>query len=94
MITGSDGDEPTDHDEQDGAQPRVRRRLTVAEVDMMLLALPQFERDIYLAHRIGGRGYGEIAGRLGITIERVETAITFALFELMQAADAIRQQDH
>ena len=60
----------------------------------MLLALPQFERDIYLANRIGGMRYSEIAGRLGITIERVETAITFALFELMQAADAIRQQDN
>lgn len=48
----------------------VRDRLD--RVDEAIRRLPERTRDIFLLHRIHGRGYGEIAGVIGISVSGVE----------------------
>ena len=59
------------------------QRLTVDEVDRILLGLPELERAVYLNHRNGGLSYATIAGRLGITTADVEQIMQQAYHHLI-----------
>ncbi|WP_230291552.1 RNA polymerase sigma factor [Croceicoccus sp. Ery5] len=61
----------------------VRNMLDWLEAAM--LELPVTTREVFMAHRIEGLTYAEIAGRSGLTIKQVEKAIARALVELDRA---------
>lgn len=61
----------------------VRNMLDWLETAM--LELPVTTREVFMAHRLEGLTYAEIAGRSGLTIKQVEKAITRALVELDRA---------
>lgn len=54
-------------------------------LELAMLELPQQTREIFMAHRLEGLTYNEIAGRTGLTVKQVEWAITRSLVELDRA---------
>lgn len=54
-------------------------------LELAMLELPADTREIFMAHRIDGMTYAEIAERTGLSIKQVERAIGRALVELDRA---------
>jgi RNA polymerase sigma factor (sigma-70 family) len=54
-------------------------------LEAAMLELPQATREIFMAHRLEGLTYIEIADRTGLTAKQVEKAIARALVELDRA---------
>ncbi len=44
--------------------------------------LPQLQRKIFLAHRVDGRSYAEIAAGMGLPVRRVERHMARALYKI------------
>lgn len=61
---------------QEHASDLVRR------IEAALLKLPPRERDIFLAHRVWGLSYRDIAHRSGLSERRVERLIARALYKV------------
>ena len=55
-----------------------------------LRRLPRFTRDVFLAHRIDGLSYAEIAALTGVTTKRIEREIARAIAALMR--ESIRER--
>jgi RNA polymerase sigma factor (sigma-70 family) len=51
-------------------------------LDLAMLELPETTREVFMAHRLEGLTYAEIAGRTGLTIKQVEKAIARAMVAL------------
>ncbi len=49
--------------------------------------LPHRDRDIFLAHRVDGLSYQEIADRTGLSLRRVERHIARALYGIDRALE-------
>ncbi|MBW4332226.1 RNA polymerase sigma factor [Stakelama sp. CBK3Z-3] len=80
------------HVPADGEIPAAADPLHLLEVRDMLdrleavmLELPKTTREIFMAHRLEGLTYAEIARRTGLTIKQVEKAIARAMVELDRA---------
>lgn len=58
-------------------------------IERAMLELPERDREVFMAHRLEGLTYGEIAIRAGLTLKQVEKAIARA----MEALDAALGQD-
>ncbi|WP_245978405.1 RNA polymerase sigma factor [Aurantiacibacter xanthus] len=58
----------------------VRNMLDRLEV--VMLELPETTREVFMAHRLEGLTYTEIAGRTGLTVKQVEKAIARAMVAL------------
>lgn len=56
-------------------------------IEQAMLELPLRDREIFMAHRLEGLTYGEIAERTGCTVKMVEKAIGRAVLELDRALD-------
>jgi len=54
-------------------------------LEAAMLELPQQTREIFMAHRIDGLTYGEIAERTGLTIKQVEKRLVRAMVEIDRA---------
>jgi RNA polymerase sigma factor (sigma-70 family) len=54
-------------------------------LELAMLELPKETREIFMAHRLEGLTYNEIAERAGLTVKQVEWALTCALVELDRA---------
>lgn len=54
-------------------------------LELAMLELPQATREIFMAHRLEGLTYVQIAERTGLTAKQVEKAIARALVELDRA---------
>jgi RNA polymerase sigma-70 factor (ECF subfamily) len=54
-------------------------------LERAMLELPSETREIFMAHRLDGMTYAEIAERTGLSIKQVERAISRALVELDRA---------
>jgi len=52
---------------------------TIEDVQAAIEKLPAFEREIFYAHRADGLSFAEIAGRYGISVERVEGLLVRSL---------------
>lgn len=51
-------------------------------LELAMLELPSETREVFMAHRLDGMTYAEIAERTGLTIKQVERAISRALVQL------------
>ena len=49
-----------------------------------LRTLPRFTQDVFLAHRIDGLSYAEIAEHTGVTTQRIEREMARAIAALMR----------
>lgn len=49
-------------------------------LNQAIAALPTTDREIFLAHRVDGFSYQEIANRTGLSVRRVERHIARALY--------------
>ncbi len=47
-----------------------------------IMNIPKRQRDIFIAHRVHGIPYGEIAGRTGLTVREVERHMARAICKL------------
>lgn len=56
-------------------------------LEVAMLELPQQTREIFMAHRLDGMTYAEIAERTGLTIKQVEKRIQRAVAEVLWAMD-------
>jgi RNA polymerase sigma-70 factor (ECF subfamily) len=61
----------------DTADPELLRRLEEA-----MLNMPKMQREIFMAHRLDGMSYGEIARRTGLTAGQVERHMARAIYKL------------
>ena len=61
----------------DKPDPDRLRRMEAAIMNM-----PKRQRDIFLAHRVHGMSYGEIADRAGLTVRQVKRHMAKAIFKL------------
>ena len=66
----------------DKPDPDLRHRMEAA-----MMNLPRRQRDIFLAHRVHGMSYGEIAERTGLTTRQVERHMARAIYKLMKQMD-------
>jgi RNA polymerase sigma factor (sigma-70 family) len=66
----------------DPADPDLLRRMEAA-----ILNMPRRQRDIFLAHRVHGMSYGEIADRTGLTMRQVERHMAKAIYKLAKQMD-------
>lgn len=57
----------------------------IARMEVILHRLPRRTRDIFLAHRVEGLSYAEIAERNGLTERQVERHMVRALVRLHRA---------
>lgn len=55
----------------------LRRRLEYA-----VAAMPRVQREIFLAHRLDGLSYAEIASRTGLSVRQVERHMARAIYKL------------
>ena len=65
--------------------PDSRRRLKDA-----VRAIPQVQRQIFLAHRVDRLSYDEIARRMGLTTDEVERHMAKAIYKLHKQLDGRR----
>lgn len=54
-------------------------------LERSMLELPQQTREIFMAHRLDGLTYGEIADRTGLTVKQVEKRLARAMVEINRA---------
>lgn len=54
-------------------------------LELAMLELAQRDREIFMAHRLEGLTYADIAARTGLTVRQVEKAIARALVQLDRA---------
>jgi RNA polymerase sigma-70 factor (ECF subfamily) len=69
----------------DTPDPELLRRMEIAIMNM-----PKKQRDIFLAHRVHGLSYGEIAHRTGLTVRQVQRHMARALYKLSKQMDGER----
>lgn len=62
--------------------PDLRRKLEDA-----VTAMPRKQREIFLAHRLDGLSYAEIAKRTGLSVRQVERHMARALYKLCKQMD-------
>ncbi|MFN3724696.1 MAG: sigma-70 family RNA polymerase sigma factor [Allosphingosinicella sp.] len=55
-----------------------------------MLKLPKLQREIFLAHRLNGQSYEEIARRTGISVPQVERHMAKAIYKLAKQMDGSR----
>ncbi|WP_157073565.1 RNA polymerase sigma factor [Sphingomonas soli] len=80
------------HEPAEGADLAGTDQIKLLEVrdmldrlELAMLELPQRDREIFMAHRLEGLSYADIAERTGLTVKQVEKAIARALVELDRA---------
>jgi len=56
-------------------------------LEQAIASLPRRNREIFLAHRVDGLSYQEIANRTGLSVRRVERHIARALYGLDRALE-------
>jgi RNA polymerase sigma-70 factor (ECF subfamily) len=61
-------------------------------LDAALLSLPPLRRDIFLAVRLGGARYAELAGLTGLSARQVEREVANALAQIDRALDDRRRE--
>ena len=60
---------------------------TLARLERAVRALPRTTREIFLAHRLDGYSYAEIADITGLSVEKVRRHMAKALYQLSRYAD-------
>ena len=60
--------------------PPSSDREFLERLNQAIAALPGRDREIFLAHRVDGLSYQEIADRTGLSVRRVERHIARALY--------------
>ena len=55
-----------------------------------MLKIPKLQRDIFVAHRLDGQSYEEIARRTGISVHQVERHMARAIYKLAKQIDGRR----
>ena len=55
-----------------------------------MLRIPKLQREIFLAHRLDGQSYEEIAVRIGISAPQVERHMARAIYKLAKQMDGQR----
>jgi RNA polymerase sigma-70 factor (ECF subfamily) len=68
-----------------GAEETVLARERMARADVCLRNLSPRTREIFMAHRVEGLSFQEVADRFGITFSAVEYHVARALAALLQA---------
>ena len=66
----------------DTPDPELARRFERA-----MLNMPKLQREIFLAHRLDDKSYGEIAERTGLTVRQVERQMARAVYKLAKQMD-------
>jgi RNA polymerase sigma-70 factor (ECF subfamily) len=66
----------------DEVDPELLRRL-----EETVEALPRKQREIFLAHRLDGISYAEIARRTGLSVREVERQMASAIYKLCKQMD-------
>ena len=66
----------------DSADPELLQRMEQA-----ILKLPPKTRDIFIAHRVHGLSYGEIAARTGLSIRQVQQHMAKAILGIDRALE-------
>jgi RNA polymerase sigma-70 factor (ECF subfamily) len=51
-------------------------------VEEAIGSLPRMQREIFLAHRLDGMTYQQIAARTGLSVRRVERHLTRAIYKI------------
>ena len=59
----------------------------LARMERAMLSLPRTTREVFLAHRLDGSSYAEIARARGLRIRQIERHMTKALLQLSRFLD-------
>lgn len=59
----------------------------LATMERAMLSLPRMTREVFLAHRLDGSSYAEIARATGLTVRQVERHMANALLRLSRFMD-------
>ena len=62
----------------------------LSQMEEAMRNIPKLQREIFLAHRLDGLSYAEIARRTGLTVKQVERALAKAIYKLSQQLDGRR----
>jgi DNA-directed RNA polymerase specialized sigma24 family protein len=71
--------------------PDPNQQELIARMEAIMLRLPTMTREIFLAHRLDGMLYDEIAGRTGLTVRQVERHIARAIVIIDRDMDGERR---
>lgn len=66
---------------------RLEARDSLARIEAVMLRMKPRTREIFMAHRLDGLSYGEIAERTGMSISGVEKQMAKAMTMLLRYAD-------
>lgn len=69
----------------DTPDPELLRRMEEA-----MRNIPRLQREIFMAHRMDGLPYHEIADQTGLTVRQVERHMARALYKLVKQLDGRR----
>jgi RNA polymerase sigma-70 factor (ECF subfamily) len=59
--------------------PEPNQQELIERIEAIMLRLPRLTREIFMAHRLDGMPFDEIARRTGLTIRQVERHIARAI---------------
>jgi RNA polymerase sigma-70 factor (ECF subfamily) len=59
----------------------------LARMEAIVRRMPRLTRDIFMAHRLDGMAYHEIARRTGLTVRQVERHMARAIADLDRGLD-------
>lgn len=64
--------------------PDTNQQELIARMEAIMVRLPRLTREIFMAHRLDGMPYDEIARRTGLTVRQVERHMAHAILRLDQ----------
>jgi RNA polymerase sigma-70 factor (ECF subfamily) len=67
--------------------------LLIRRLERALTSMDATSRELFLAHRLDGFSYAEIAERAGLSILQIERHIADAIFHLDRELRAMEQED-
>jgi len=67
--------------------------LLIRRLERAMASMDVTSREVFLAHRLDGLGYAEIAERTGLTVAQVERHIAEAIFHLDRALGVMERED-
>ena len=72
-----------------GPEAMYARRLLLEELDAALEALPQEQRDVFIAHELEGRSFRELSAQTGLSVNTLLSRKRYAVLQLRRRLQQI-----
>lgn len=78
--------------EDEGPEARYARRILINELELALDELPEEQRDVFIAHELGGQSFKEIAEATGVGVNTLLSRKRYAVLFLRRRLQAIYEE--